>query len=402
MIHVKQNQKSTLFFKKLFLLVTISPLVTTLIQSNHSDQLLAIVLMVKNEEDVMEKTLNPFLQAGIQQYLILDTGSTDLTIKKTDQLLKDYNIQDGHIIEQPFIDFSTSRNYALECAEQLFPHTKFFLMIDAEWCMQNVNHLLTFCAQNDQEHVDAFAIQIHFQQSQYFVRRLFNAQKKVRFIRKIHEYANVKSYKTVPSHIHIKWENSLKGYEKSKARWQKDLEFLLEEHQQNPHDLRTIFFIGQTYYDLQDLEKAAFWFQKRYDLESSPSEEKFQACYRLGIIYQKQHNYSRALHYYQTACDLNPNRAEPLIQIALHYLEKKDFQTSFLLAQKACSIPYPQNASIVNIITYQYTRYTILAITALSLQEYETGKNALQKALEHFSQDQLLSELQATYKTLNL
>lgn len=378
-----------------------SPLISYATEKNAHGQLLVVVVMVKNEQDVMEKTLSPFIAAGVQQYLILDTGSTDETVKITNQLFKDHNVQHGYIIEQPFIDFSASRNYALECAERLFDHANFFLMIDAEWCVQNVEKLLNFCAENYQESVDAFAIKIHFGQSQYFVRRLFNAQKKVRFVRKVHEYAQVASYKKISPEIYIIWDNSEKGHEKSKKRWVHDLDVLFQEHKENPLDLRTIFFIGQTYFDLQELELAALWFKKRYDIESIPSEERYQACYQLGLIYQKQNNYRLALEYYYAAHVLNQQRAEPLVQIALYYLEQKDFQAAFLFAQKAETLPEPEHASIVNTMIYQYTRYAVLAIAALAIHEYDKGKNALQKALFFFPENPLLSQLQTTYQTLN-
>ena len=33
-----------------------------------------VVLMVKNEESVIEKTLEPFVHTGLQSFLIFDTG----------------------------------------------------------------------------------------------------------------------------------------------------------------------------------------------------------------------------------------------------------------------------------------------------------------------------------------
>ena len=48
-----------------------------------TDPLLVAVLMVKNEAPVMEMTLQPLVDAGITDYLIYDTGSTDNTIQVT-------------------------------------------------------------------------------------------------------------------------------------------------------------------------------------------------------------------------------------------------------------------------------------------------------------------------------
>jgi len=46
-----------------------------------NDPLLVVVLMVKNEEDVINATIEPFIKAGIDSYFIFDTGSTDKTVE---------------------------------------------------------------------------------------------------------------------------------------------------------------------------------------------------------------------------------------------------------------------------------------------------------------------------------
>jgi len=46
-----------------------------------SDPLLVVVLMVKNEALVIKETLQPFVDGGVTDFLIFDTGSTDGTQK---------------------------------------------------------------------------------------------------------------------------------------------------------------------------------------------------------------------------------------------------------------------------------------------------------------------------------
>lgn len=355
--------------------------------------LLVVILMVKNEAPVIEKTLEPYLKAGIDSYLILDTGSTDDTIAKTKQLFLDYHVQHGYIIEQPFIDFSTSRNYALECAEQLFPNAAFFFMIDAEWYLQNIDLLLKFCQLQAYNFTnDAFAIRVCFENVEYYVRRLFKADKKIRFIGVVHEYAQAKSYTKLPSEISINWIASCNGNHKSKARWQQDKELLLKEYEKNPTNLRTIYYLGQTYFDLQEFKDAAFWYQKRFDAIEY-TEEKFISGCQLGAICDHLKNAEMALHYYTIAHTLNPDRAEPLAAIALYHLRNKNYKQAFLFAQQAAEKPYPHNALLINKTIYLYTRYIILAIASWNILEYEICKQALQKALEYNPTDIYLLEM---------
>jgi len=294
---------------------------------------LVLVLMVKNEAAVIEKTLNPFLQAGVP-CLVLDTGSTDNTPAIIRQLFLDHNVKQGYIVEQPFVDFSTSRNYALECAEQRFPHAGFFLMIDAEWYVQNVKELVEFCKNHSNDPEDAFAIRVSFGNLEYYLRRLLNAQKKIRFVGVVHEYVDIKSYKNLPKELFIKWENSEKGHEKSKVRWLNDAQLLLKEHHKKPNDLRTIFFLGQTYDALRDLDNAILWYTKRYEIDNGEGcpEERLLACYRLAQAYEAQNNWPLALEYYLKAYNLNPRRAESLTRIADYYLKIREYNTCFMFA----------------------------------------------------------------------
>src|ERR1700733_13139824 len=112
------------------------------------DNLLTVVIMVKNEVDVIIPTLKLFVDAGITKFLVLDTGSSDGTQHKTEEYFKQLGLEHAYIIEEPFIDFAASRNRALDLAEQIFTHTTFFVMLDAEWYMHNVEGLITFCVEN--------------------------------------------------------------------------------------------------------------------------------------------------------------------------------------------------------------------------------------------------------------
>ena len=94
--------------------------------SSSSEDPFVVVLMVKNEETVINKTLEPFVKEGLNSFLIFDTGSTDKTIETVENYFKNNNVKNRHIFQEPFVDFSTSRNRALDLAEQMFPQAKFF------------------------------------------------------------------------------------------------------------------------------------------------------------------------------------------------------------------------------------------------------------------------------------
>lgn len=347
---------------------------------------LVLVIMVKNEAHVIEKTLEPFLKNKVP-VVLLDTGSTDDTVKITRDLFKKYNDKTSVVAQQPFVDFSASRNYALECAEKHFPNAGFFLMIDADWYVQKVPQLASYCSQHCNDEVDAFGIRICYNNSEYYVKRLLKGDKKVRFVRPIHESVQVTSSKRLPDTFYIKWEDSELGYEKSKARWTRDKEILLKEVKKNPNDVLNLFYLAQTYGDLHEYDNAIIWYKKVLELKGNYDDEKLTSCYRIACIYDHLQNWPLALTYYLHAYNLNPARAESLTNIAQHYLKTGEYGTSFLFAQEACKIPYPKDAYWKDKDAYHYKRYDILAAVAWPLHHYEAGEKALKAALEHNPND---------------
>lgn len=75
--------------------------------------LLSLVMIVKNEANSLEKTLMS-VRPHIDHWAIVDTGSTDDTVDIIVRVLRDVP---GTIYGRPFVDYSTTRNVALDLAD---------------------------------------------------------------------------------------------------------------------------------------------------------------------------------------------------------------------------------------------------------------------------------------------
>ena len=108
--------------------------------------LLVLSIMIKNEESSLIKTLKSFVDAGIFNIFIYDTGSTDKSVEIVKKYF-DENGLNGIVVEEPFENFSISRNRCINQVKKRFIDTKviFNLMIDSEWYGNNVDDLLNFC-----------------------------------------------------------------------------------------------------------------------------------------------------------------------------------------------------------------------------------------------------------------
>lgn len=358
------------------------------------DPILVIVLMVKNEETVMRATLQPFVDAGINSYLIFDTGSTDRTVEVTQEMFDEYGITQGYIFQEPFIDFATSRNRALDLAEEQFPNAAFMVMLDAEWYLNDASALLEFCEQclYEGNPYSSYLMHIVNEALDNYTCRLLRCHRGLRFGGVVHETITQPTRVKVPDTIFFEYLPETIGIEKTLARFVRDRELLFREYQRNPHCSRTLFYLARTCEDLGDLTSAYDFYKKRIELVGW-DEEDFIVRYRLAetikklVFHQKNPDYQweEALHYFLQAYQMRPHRAEPLIGIADYYVQLNQMDTAFLFARKAAEIEYPERDILfVEKYLYSYYRYELLARCAWYINEFEIGELAARKAYEAY------------------
>lgn len=373
--------------KKLLLIVSV---IAGNVSHLIADPLIVAVLMVKNEEPVVVQTLQPLVEGGIDAFLLFDTGSTDATIEKAREYLQRSGITKFHIAQEPFVDFSTSRNRALYLAEEHFPHADFMIMPDAEWRLHNVEDLLVFCNEHCVDREPGYLIRIVQNGAlDYYNCRLIRCRSGMRFKCPVHEHIEYPASVKVPKHIFFEWNRGEYGSEKSAQRWIRDRDILLKSYHENPRDPRTVFYLAQTYSCLNDQEKAYLFYQERIRM-GGWAEETYETYYRMAEIVEllavkdsARYNWSQALDYYLKAYAVRSNRAEPLIKIAQYYLAHDNHALAFLFANRALSIPYPEyEALFIEKSMYTYARYDIVGRSAWYIGQYERGEEALRQALK--------------------
>jgi len=349
--------------------------------AQHADDLLVVVLMVKNEAPVIRETLLPLIEGGINNFLIFDTGSTDNTIELTEAFFSEHRVSRGIILQEPFVDFATSRNRALQYAEETFPEVCFMLMPDAEWHLHSVQGLLDFCESHRHDTHESYSVRIMDAHLDFYAQRLIRSHTTARFVGVVHETLNQVSPHKAPNNIFFELISTDYGSEKSRLRWLRDRDILLQECKRNPHDERLTFYLAQTYACLDDWSSACWWYERRVGMHGW-DEENFMARYRLAQAYEALGNWNQAACNYLAAHSLRPQRAEPLVALAQHYWDTREFALAFIFARQAVEIPYPFSDTLfVEKLLYEYTRYDLLGCIAWYVGAYEIGEKAVRAAL---------------------
>lgn len=353
------------------------------------DPLLVVVLMVKDEEHVMQGTLQPYVDAGIKSYLILDTGSTDNTIAVTHQFFQEHGITDYYIEERPFVNFAVSRNHALDLAEEHFPNACFMLMVDAEWYMHNVEGLIKYCESEVCKDTSCYFIRLFAKNLDYYLPRMMRCSKHVRYIGVVHETVDLLVDGKAPAEIWFDVYATQRGEEKSRKRWIRDRDMFLDFIRDHPDSPRDMFYLAQTFSCLKDWHNSYLYYQKR-SMMNGWEEENYMTWYRMGEVaevlsLEESHEvwWPRALEHYLKAHSMRPWRSEGLIRIANHYLTVvKNPVIAYVFAKRAFDIPYPDTDILfVEKDFYIYHRYDLVSKTALFVGELMIGEEATRKAL---------------------
>lgn len=381
--------------KKIILLLTLfcAPLLpcSTEHHSQTPQDPFVVVLMVKNEESVINKTLEPFISEGLHSFLIFDTGSTDATVETVTDYFKKNNIKNWCLFQEPFIDFSTSRNRALDLAEECFGDATFFLFPDAEWYLHNVKGLMKFCTDHHNDPHKCYLIRLLNQRWDFSTPRLIRAKTGARFVGDVHEVVVTDSYEKVPADIFFELGASRAGIEKSKKRWERDLVILSNNHEKDPENPRTTFYLAQTHECLGNLEKAYEYYLLRSG-QAGWFEENYETFFRLGRITEElaktntTYSWDMAQNYYFSAHKILPLRAEPLVRLAEHYWPDGSAPTNaalcYLYAKRAYELAYPHEALLfVDPSVYHFKRYELVSKSAWHVGDFSLGLEATRKAL---------------------
>lgn len=371
------------------------------------DPLLVIVIMVKDETDVIKPTLEMYCKADPEgkkiAYIVYDTGLDPWspTMAKAKELFNEYHLTNYYIIQEPFVDFATSRNKGLDLVERNYPNAAFMLMPDAEWYLHGVPELLAFCeSEINNTAAGSYLVRIVSTDLDFGTQRLIRCRSGLRFGGVVHETIMMGTRFKTPDAVFFELRPGRYGVEKTQKRWKRDRELLLRAFESNTQDSRSAFYLAQTCDCLGNLDEAYKYYDIRTRLRGW-DEEDMMTRYRLAQVTERMKNadgssrWAEALDHYLKAYTMRPSRVEGLIRVAAHYLAEGNHACAYLFIKRACDVAYPKNDTLfVEKEAYEFTRWDILGQCAWYVGEFEVGEDAVREALNtHGNYQHLLNNL---------
>jgi glycosyltransferase involved in cell wall biosynthesis len=350
-----------------------------------SGDLLTLVMMVKDEAASIVQSIESCLP-HVDRVVVLDTGSTDGTQSLAREAAGDVPFE---LHEEPFADYGTTRNRALELAGHA---TVFALMLSGDETLVNGEALRGHCGRHrfceGDEH-GAYLMSVRVEDRCVVPSvRLSRTTGPWRYRGVVHEAmfcpgVSRDPYTVEGCHVlHVRSDSK----EQLRAKWSRWLELLQAENAREPHNSRTVYCLAQTYHELDRFSEAIRVYEESLVLGRWP-EQLYESMYRTGDCYEQLGKWDEAQRCYLAAHSRMPNRAEPLVALARHYREREDWALTYLYAARAAELPVPESPMSVDMHIYDFERHALVAASAFQVGEPERGRSAVIAALRSNPKD---------------
>lgn len=279
-------------------------------------------MIVKNESKIIERALESVV-GFVDTFCICDTGSTDNTVSLIQSFFKRHDIE-GKIIHHEFVSFGHNRTVALKSAVGM---ADYVLLIDADMVFCNETNDKTWLSDADCFHVWQLAGTSKYKN----IRIVRSSLPNLHYCGSTHEHVSFPScakVQTMPCElVHIK-DVGDGGCKKNK--FLRDVRLLKSDLKLDPQNPRALFYLANTYFDLNMEDEAKEFYKKRLERVVWNEEESF-ALMRLGELSYRKGNEDESVCRWLESFARCTTRLESLYEVVKHYRKKENYILSYLL-----------------------------------------------------------------------
>lgn len=327
-------------------------------------------MIVKNEAHVIERCLAA-ARPHFDAWAIVDTGSTDATIAAIGRATKGWKGTLGHV---KWTGFGDARTESLRLAKET--GCDYAFVLDAD-------EIVSVFGGWPEDGKDIYNITMSMGGIEWPQSRLFRLACNWYYEGVIHEAPMSHEAKLGGHAQNIKISSPRDGARSQNPNKYRDDALVLEaEFAKKPESTRLAFYVGQSWRDAKNDEKALEWYEKRVAMGSGGNvNEWFTSMLEVA---RAKHRLKRPPHEvrsaYLRAHALNTTRAEPLYGLATLCREHNDFALGWHFANIAASLPMPEGLFIDTRI-YRWLAKDELSIALAHLGRPDVAKQLAEEIL---------------------
>ena len=290
-------------------------------QANMDSSVKIVLLtMVKNEEKNIQRLFSS-MRSWIDGIVLCDTGSTDGTVKLAKGLMEDIKLP-GRIYQYPWENFGKSRTKSFLCFKDWVtryttwdPTKVFGLVIDADMIL-NEEDGLHAKLEGLAPHFGGACLQQQNGSIIYYNTRLLRASDSWKSTGPTHEYWECDGKYSENFNSPIIMDIGDGGCKDDK--FPRDAQMLEDDLKENPNNVRTYFYLGQTYMSLGDNQRAIDNLTRRIDM-GGWEEEIYVAHLYKGDCLKQLGRSLEATDEWLKAWQLRNHRTEAPARLITHY-----------------------------------------------------------------------------------
>jgi hypothetical protein len=338
-------------------------------------------MIERDEAPVLKRSLESFkaIQGIDPSYCVVDGGSEDSSVDLIPAVMTGIP-GEVHVVAQPkpLDDFATARNGAIDRARSLADWL-FFLDADDEivtapgFVMPKLKG-------------DGYKILIKFGDQEFYRISLVSTKRDWRFVGRMHEGLECKE----PTKIHQLegiWIQVHPGEgarsKDPKQKFLNDAAILRECLQEDPGNLRHLFYLAQSTRDAGALPAALDLYRDRAAHVEGWDEETYFSLFMVARILEwLEKPKNEVISAYLAAYKFRPSRAETLGCLAQYLrLVCKEYAESAMVAWMATQIPRPADILFVSPSWYEWQALDEHAVSSFWCGDYVSCKTACEDLL---------------------
>jgi SAM-dependent methyltransferase len=309
-------------------------------ENNTKVKTIGLCMIVKNESKIIERCLDS-VKPMIDYVSIVDTGSTDDTIKIINSWLDKNNIS-GQVISEPWKNFAYNRSFALaKLREQ--KDIDYALMIDADEVLRYEDGIDIAKEKQNMTH-DLYNINCKFGNIEYARTSITKNNMPYCYKGVVHEFLEchdpIKNREMFKGVYNVPLQDSARN--ESNQKFQNDIKLLEDELKIETDKFmisRYTFYLAQSYRDCEEKEKAIYWYNERAKQGFWNQEVYISLCQVAKLKEQLEYPGDDIVQSYMRAYEACPERIEAL-HGAINYCRRNGRNhQAFMMATYARSIP---------------------------------------------------------------